>query len=259
MRYARETRLTVLAAAVLAVAVGAGAAQGAEPEELNQRVERLERLMNSRGLVDMQMRLESLQREMQTLRGQLEEANHMLEELGQRQRDLYLDLDRRLVQMERGAAAPVPQASAQAQAAPEPDAAAPSGGTDPAAEQRAYEKAFDLLRDLRYDQAIQSFREFLEAYPQGRYAHIARYWLGEANYAQRHFREAIASYQALLDKHADSPKRAEAMLKIGYSHYELGEADKAKAVLERLEREHPRTTEAGQAQNLLQKMRSSRS
>lgn len=259
MRYAPEIRLKTLAAAVLAAALGAGAAFAAEPEPLDQRVERLERLMSSRGLVDMQLRLESLQREMQTLRGQLEEANHLLEEMGQRQRDLYLDLDRRLLQVERSAASePAAAPEVRAQSLPEEGAGNSSAvAGDPAGEQKAYEKAFDLLRDLRYDQAIQAFREFLDAYPKGRYAHIAQYWLGEANYAQRRFAEAITSYQALLDNYAESPKRAEAMLKIGYSHYELGQPDKAKAVLQKLEREHPQTTEAGQAANLLQKMRSS--
>src|SRR5690606_29755676 len=116
MRHAPEIRLKTLAAAVLAAALGAGAAFAAEPEPLDQRVERLERLMSSRGLVDMQLRLESLQREMQTLRGQIEESNHLLEEMGQRQRDLYLDLDRRLLQVERSAAsepAAAPEVRAQ--------------------------------------------------------------------------------------------------------------------------------------------------
>lgn len=246
--------LKPLTAAVLAAVLAGGTAQAAEPEELDGRVERLERLMQSRGLVDMQMRLESLQREMQSLRGQLEEVDHMLEEMRRRQRDLYLDIDRRMVQLERSAPASGPAPDADRQAA------APQGAeTNPVEEQRAYEKAFDQLRDLRYEQAIQSFEAFLEAYPEGRYAHIAQYWVAEANYAQRRFEEAIRNYQALLDTYTQSPKRAEAMLKIGYSHYELGETEKAKSVLQALEREYGGTTEAGQAGNLLQKMRQSSS
>lgn len=246
--------LKPLTAAVLAAVLAAGSAHAAEPEELDRRVESLERLMKSRGLVDMQMRLESLQREMQSLRGQLEEVDHMLEEMRRRQRDLYLDIDRRMVQLERGASASGSAPEARSQAAGPKDADA-----NPAEEQRAYEKAFDQLRNLRYDQAIESFKAFLEAYPNGRYAHIAQYWLGEANYAQRQFQAAIKNYQALLDNYAESPKRAEAMLKIGYSHYELGQTDKAKSVLQALEQEHAGTTEAGQAENLLQKMRQSSS
>ncbi len=93
-------------------------------------------------------------------------------------------------------------------------------------ERDAYQKAFDMLRELRYAQATEAFRNFLKQYPNGRYAQIAEYWLGEAGYAQRDFKQAIADYNTLLNNHPDTPKRAEVMLKIGYSHYELKEADK---------------------------------
>lgn len=263
-----ELRLTRLAWATFGAFLFAGGVH-AQEAGLEQRLERVERVMSSQGLVDMQLRLETLQREVQNLRGQLEETGHLLEEIRQRQRDLYLDLDRRLLQVERtGNASPQGDASPAPAAAPAGDmpaaASAPTPAVaqgaatppaDPAAEQQAYEKAFELLRELRYEPAIAAFREFLGAYPRGRYAHVAQYWLGEANYAQRRFDQAIADYQALLDNHPQSPKRAEATLKIGYSHFELGQVDQARDVLQRLTREFPRTTEAGQAENLLQRMR----
>ena len=121
-------------------------------------------------------------------------------------------------------------------------------------EREAYQQAFDMLRELRYAQATAAFRDFLKKYPNSRYAHIAQYWLGEAGYAQRDFKQAIADYNALLANHPNSPKRAEAMLKIGYSHYELKEADKARSVLEQLVQQYPDSTEAGQARNLLKRI-----
>ena len=87
------------------------------------------------------------------------------------------------------------------------------------------------------------------------HAHIAQYWLAETNYAQRRFKQAIADYQALIDKYPDSPKLAEALLKIGYSQYELKNYAAARESLERLIANYPGTTEAGQARNLLQKIR----
>nr|NIQ10047.1 tetratricopeptide repeat protein [Gammaproteobacteria bacterium] len=53
----------------------------------------------------------------------------------------------------------------------------------------------------------------------------------------------------------DSPKVAEAMLKIGYSHNELENYKAARDILEKLMAKYPGTTEAGQARNLLQKIR----
>jgi len=261
------------------------------PPTTAERVERLERLINSQGLVDILLRLENLQKDVQNIQGDNEVQMHKLDEIRKRQRELYIDIDRRLLQLERKQTGRAPVAvdksksSTPAQTAVTAAATAkaagsgahvsgtvaggkPTGGRRTAVaakpvvsepeqetEQEAYQKAFNLLRELRYDKAGLAFRAFIEKYPEGRYAHIAQYWLAEASYAQRDFRTAIADYQKLIDNYAGSPKRAEAMLKIGYSYYELKDYPKAQAMLEQLLAAYPGTTEAGQAQNLLQKIK----
>ncbi len=248
-----------------------------------ERVKRLERILDNQGLVDMLVRIENMQSELQILRGEIELHTHELNQIKQRQRDLYVDVDRRLVRMERGGANPgsgaapaTPQTSNQGsgQTAGQPPATTPPATTAPAAasaapavsapskpkpdfatEQKAYQAAFDLLRELRYDQAVTSFRKFIADYPNGRYAHIAQYWIGEANYAQRKFKLAIKDYQTLIKAYPNSPKLAEALLKIGYSQYELKSYNQAEATLKRLVKDYPGTTEAGQAKNLIQKIR----
>jgi len=286
MRQRQTLRRLGAAVAMLALLGGSGTALAQDPQggqaSLEQRVSRLERKLNSQGLVDMLSRIDQLQSDVERLRGELEVQGHTIDELKRRQRDLYADIDRRLSQLERGgpppsAGAPSATSSSSAgagQAAGKGGGTAvgsvsppKSGGGSAAAggaaagassspkEQQAYQKAFDLLRELRYDQAIAAFRKFLAEYPHGRYAHIAQYWVAEANYAQRHFKQAIGDYQKLLDDYPNSPKRAEAMLKIGYSYYELGDMDRAKNVLDKLMQTYPKTTESGQAQNLLQKIK----
>ena len=262
------------------------------PPTTEERVERLERLINSQGLVDILLRLESLQKDVQNIQGDNEVQMHKLDEIKKRQRELYIDIDRRLLQLERKQTSRAPTAveksSLPAAAAVTTSAAVAAGGSgNPArvtgtvtggkptgssrtavpakgevgktpmqeTEQQAYQRAFNLLRELRYDKAGLAFRDFIEKYPNGRYAHIAQYWLAEASYAQRDFKTAITDYQNLIDNYAGSPKRAEAMLKIGYSYYELKDYPKAQTVLEQLLSTYPSTTEAGQAQNLLQKIK----
>ncbi|MFO7602228.1 MAG: tol-pal system protein YbgF [Gammaproteobacteria bacterium] len=243
----------------------AQAAVNTESLSTEDRLRRLERLLESQGLVSLMVQQQEIQQELQRLRGEIEVQTHTVSELRNRQRELYVDIDRRLLALERhGGRAPA--ASAPAGAGGAANASATSSGAAasaaPAAstasvqgEQEAYQKAFDLLRALRYDLAIQSFRDFIRQFPNGRYAHIAQYWIGEANYAQRRFAEAIVDYQALLQNYSNSPKLAEAMLKIGYSQFELKQYDQARDSLERLIKAYPGTTEAGQAQNLLQKIR----
>jgi tol-pal system protein YbgF len=248
----------------------------AQAATLEERVARVERMVNSRALMEMLDRLDSLQQEVQQLRGQVEEQQHTITGLKERQRELYLDIDRRMSRIERegGGAAPTADATAGTAGSSGPAlTASPTAAmvTPPAAqtakpataatdqnrmqqEREAYQQAFDLLRELRYAQATTAFRDFLKKFPDGQYAHIAQYWLGEAAYAQRDFKQAIADYNALLANFPKSPKRAEAMLKIGYSHYELKEADQARAVLEQLVQQYPDSTEAGQARNLLKRI-----
>lgn len=257
------------------------AAAQQDKQSVEQRLDRLERLVESRGLADILMRLNALQEEVRQLRGENEEQAHAIEDLKKRQRELYIDLDRRLLQLERGSGrqessrddisqdtkasssnssavpATIPDSKQPATAGPETPRETPlSVGRD---EREAYQAAFNLLRELQYDKAIDAFEKFLRNYPDGRYAHIARYWLGEANYAQRHFKQAISSYEGLIARYPDSPKVAEAMLKIGYSHHNL-QADKpAREILEKLIASYPGTTEASQARNLLQKIRARQS
>ena len=85
---------------------------------VNQRLDRIEQSLQSQGLLDMMQQLQSLQQELKDLRGAIEVQNHTLEQLQQRQRALYTDLDQRLQGLEHpGAAAsatttvPVPGAS----------------------------------------------------------------------------------------------------------------------------------------------------
>jgi tol-pal system protein YbgF len=244
--------------------VGTVVAQDTSKMSVEQRLSRMEQLLNSQGLVDLLLKVESLQTELQRLQGQNEEQLHALQELKQRQRDLYIDIDRRLLQLERNAPASGAVGStsgkATSSAVPAATAAATSGAIATAPTvlegvQEAYQEAFNLLRELRYDKATVAFRDFLKKYPDGRYAHIAQYWLGEASYAQGDFKQAIQDYKKLIDNYPNSPKLAEAMLKIGYSEYELKNTQAAQASLERLIQTYPGTTEAGQAQNLLKKIR----
>ncbi|MDH5786385.1 MAG: tol-pal system protein YbgF [Chromatiales bacterium] len=247
-------------------------------QSLEQRLARMERVVESQSLLQMMERLDALQLEVQELRGQLEEQQHQMESAKERQRELYLDLDRRLSRLERegGGMAAAPQSGMEGRAATPPlttgnraePVSTPAVDEDrqeqaevdqkPLADERAaYQKAFELLRELRYEQATAAFRDFLKKYPNGRYAHIAQYWLGEAAYARRNFSQAIKDYQALLDNHPRSGKRADAMLKIGYSYQELKRIDDAKTMMERLIELYPDSTEAGQARNQLRRLKKS--
>ena len=64
----------------------------------------LERKLDSRSLLEMLNRIEQLQGDVQRLRGDVELQTHRLEALQRQQREQYLDIDRRLQQLETGVA-----------------------------------------------------------------------------------------------------------------------------------------------------------
>lgn len=129
-------------------------------------------------------------------------------------------------------------------------AVSPDGG-----EQTAYQQAFNLLKDGRYDKAIAGFQDFLTRYPNAANAPNAQYWMGEAYYVKRDFKNAQQAFQALLERYPTTAKRPDATLKIGFVHYELGQWNDARKVLSEVQNAYPGTPAAKLAANRLEKMK----
>jgi tol-pal system protein YbgF len=240
------------------VVQGRGAAAAAP--SFDERLVRIERLVDNQALVDMLMRLDTLQTDSQALRGEMETLSHEMEGLKQRQRELYLDIDTRLRKLEEAASkqpvAVAPSAAVPVAVAPTGSVAvAPQGRGDPAKERDAYQKAFNTLKDGQYEQAITEFQNFLSQYPSGDFTDNAQYWLGESNYATRRYNVAVQEFRKLLEQRPDSSKAADAMLKLGYAYYELGEWDSARKTLTDVVSRHANSTAARLAESRLQKMR----
>jgi tol-pal system protein YbgF len=251
--------------------VGATAASAASKAELEARVEQLERKLDSRSLVDMLNQITRLQGEVQQLRGDIEVQNHTLESLQKRQRDLYLDIDRRLHRLEAGGvegqasaappgapagAAPAPGGAGVAAGVTAPAAVAPavSPTLSPADQRKAYDQALELLKEGRYTDAAAAFQDFLKQYPDSSYADNAQYWLGEVYYVTRQFQPALAEFNKVITAYSGSAKAADAKLKMGYIQYELKDWAKARELLNDVVKTYPGSTSARLAQERLDRM-----
>ncbi len=252
-------KVTTRALGLLLTLLSSAAAAG----DLEDRVVRLERILNSQSIGDLVIQMERLRQEVQQLRGEIEVQAYNLQNVEKRQRDLYLDVDQRLNAIQGtdsaggsvGLVAPpgVVVDSAPPEVAPPPPERVVA--VDPVREEAAYQEAFDLLKQRRYPESITAFQEFLARYPGGSYADNAQYWLGEANYVNRDFDVAEVEFQKVLDLYPQSPKLAGAMLKLGYIHYEKQQWTEARQILRRLMEQYPNSTEARLAAQRLEKMR----
>lgn len=202
-------------------------------------------------LVDLSQQLESLQTEVRQLRNTVELQGHELEQLQTRQRALYDDLDKRLREAERRAAAAPPVVASTADV---PAAAVAAPRTTTPAQQQEYDAAFGLMKQGLYDKAIKAFRDFLAKNPNSGLADNAQYWIGEGNYVLRNYKLALEEYTKVLG-YPQSPKTPDALLKIGYVHYELGAYDKARKTLTDVQARFPGTSVAKLAATRLEKMK----
>ena len=87
---------------------------------MEERLQRVERLLDSGALVQMLEDLEMLRNEVQALRGEIEVQSHGITQLKQRQRDLYTGLDQRLLSIEHAPTPGVAPASDAVAAPAEP-------------------------------------------------------------------------------------------------------------------------------------------
>lgn len=238
---------------LIGLAGGASAAPPALTAE--QRLERLERRVDK--ITELTLQVDALRRENRELRGQIELQQHQIETLERKQRDLYLDIDQRLSQLQGGPTAPTPPPAAAAAEPPAPAAPAPAAGGDPAREEADYQAAYELLRpeQRRYAEAIEAFRGFLGKYPNGRLADNAQYWLAEASYVTQDNATALTEFQKLVERFPDSPKVPGALLKIGYIQHAAGQLDAAQATLSRVAKDYSGTPAADMAVQRLQRIK----
>jgi tol-pal system protein YbgF len=102
------------------------------------------------------------------------------------------------------------------------------------------------LRRGDFAAASAGLAAFQQRYPSSGYGAAALYWLGNAQYGMRDYREAMTSFRSLLAKSPDSPRAPEALLSVANCQIELKDSKGARKTLDDLRRIYPKS-EAAQA------------
>jgi tol-pal system protein YbgF len=202
---------------------------------------------------NLDVRIASLQSELRSTTGQIEEVNFAVGDIRQRLDRLVNDLDHRLAAIEKAFAEHPPGAATQvaARAAPTLGAAAPAAAATPAVvklpngtPKEQYAFAFDLLKRSEYAQAEQALKQFVAAHPTDALAGSAQYWLAETYFARNDFAGAAQQFLASYQKYPQGPKAPDSLVKLGLALAKLNKTPEACAAFGRFQKEYPAATGA---------------
>ncbi len=251
----------ILAASLLALSVflvvPAAQAQGTNVQSLINRIDRLQRDLNTlqqhiyRGetpppsdltapggggvpetqAARIEVRLSQFESELRTLTGQLEEQSFRIKNISERLDRLVADVDQRLLVLEGGTPDVAGTAGEPVGSEGEPQmlgtvsksqvAALSEGGaagaTSSGTPRKHYDHAFKLLSQTDYEGAERAFNSFLGQFPQDPLAGNAKYWLGETYYVRKQYDKAAVAFAEGYQSYPDSAKAPDNLLKLGKS------------------------------------------
>ncbi|MFA1239749.1 cell division protein CpoB [Serratia odorifera] len=214
---------------------------------VEDRVTSLERITNAQGqlLNQLQQQASDNQRDIDSLRGQIQESQYQLNQVVERQKQIYEQIDSLGQGGAQNSAATAGAAAAASSAASSSAPAAPASTGD---ENSDYNAAVSLaLEKKQYDQAISAFQGFIKQYPKSTYQPNANYWLGQLFYNKGKKDDAAYYFAVVVKNYPKSPKAPDAMYKVGIIMQEKGQADKAKAVFQQVIKQYPTSDAAKQA------------
>lgn len=219
--------------------------------ELDQRLQAIERVMENQSLVQLTQQVTALERRTDALQGSSETLQYNAETTADRQRQLYADLDARIQELEASVQAHHAGDILDGGTLRQGELPVPNGS-----DRDNYQIALELLRNERYEESAASFQEFLEAFPESQLAANAQYWLAESHYASDEFEKALTNFAHVIDNYPQSTKVPDALLKMGYCNYSLQRWDDARQALTRVQSDYPTTTAARLADQYLKRMES---
>lgn len=209
------------------------ASQQRSAEEQRQDSEQLRR-----NLLDLQNQIELLRSEQAKLRGQNEQLLRDVADLQRRQKDIAQGVDERLSKFE---PVKVTLDGQEFQADP--------------SEKRDFEAALAVFRSGKFAEASAAFASFVRQNPRSGYLPSARFWLGNAQYALRDYKEAISNFKQLLTDAPTHARAPEAALSIANCQLELKDNRASRKTLEDLVRAYPQSEAAAAAKERLARLK----
>ena len=201
-------------------------------QKIDKQNENLQQLQ--RALLEQQNQFEAMRSELANLRGEKEQLTQDLK----RQQDSAKSVSDRLLKFE---PSKVTLDGLEFMAEP--------------AETKAYEDALAVFRQGDFVTAATVFSDFTRRYPRSGYGVAALFWLGNAQYANRDYKEAIKNFSALLARAPDHVRAPESLLSVANCQLELKDTKSARKTLSDVVKSYPQTEAATAATERLAKLK----
>ncbi|CAG8998340.1 MAG: Cell division coordinator CpoB [Candidatus Celerinatantimonas neptuna] len=213
---------------------------------VTQRLSRLERIFNARSQSQIQLRqeLNSLSSQLADLNGKIEQQEHQIKQIVQRQRDIYQEIDRRFAQLKKS--------STDTSQAPSSNEQGPVTSSDG---RSSYDAAVRLvMQDREFSKAIPAFESFLKKNPKSPYVPNAHYWLGQLLYTQGNSGKAADQFAVVVNQYPKSNKVPESLLKLGQIALQKNNKTEAIKYFRQVLTQYPNTSAAALARPRLNKL-----
>ena len=130
------------------------------------------------------------------------------------------------------------------------NAAEPVTPAEPTVSDRvAYQQAFTLVRERKFDESVQAFEQFIQTYPTSDNLANAYYWIGEVKLAQQQLDSAKSAFETVVSQFVGHRKRPDALYKLGVVYDRLGDGAAQQSTFKQLLDEYPKSSAAGLARN----------
>ena len=190
---------------------------------------------------DLYYQLQVLQAEVRDLRGELEEQKYLLQTLERDHQDRYVELDKRLSSLNED---PLAQFAQTKEPSQRTEFVKNSAIGSKGSERDQYGMAIDLMRARKFQEAISSFQELIETFPNGRYTANCFYWLGELFVATGDKELGRQNFMQVINLYPDNQKVPDALYKLGRIYIDLGDMDIGQRYLSRVMENHPESSAA---------------
>lgn len=187
-----------------------------------------------RSLLELNTQIDALRTEIAKLRGDNEQLARDIAELQRRQKDIAQGVDERMRKIE-------------------PQTVTLDGRefTADAEEKRQFDEAMEVMRSGDFNAAAAAFVAFNKRWPTSGYYETARFWLGNAQYGKREYKDAISTFRALVNAAPEHPRAPEAMLALANCQIELKDTKSARRTLEDLQKNYPKSEAAAAGRDRL--------